>query len=166
VTSCPVSCAFSCAASPDGRRRSLDPGPYRPVSPTPTRNGPHPQRETSNSQETCNASLRSTTRCARPDGTLNSKQKQKATWRGGYWAATHNVGNRGGRGVVIAIKKHLQTWDAHPAHRQGRHGARAAHYLNLPNSRPLITGSTPRQETHLQNKRARPRVRLALAHAE
>jgi hypothetical protein len=97
---------------------------------------------------------------------LNNKKAERlgSPGAGGYshWAATHNV-KPGGRGVVIAIKKHLADLGRPSAHRQGRHGARAAHYLNLPNSRPLITGSTPRQETHLQNKRSATRVRLALA---
>jgi hypothetical protein len=63
---------------------------------------------------------------------LNNKQKQKAgfTWRLGLLPLGRHPQRRqpGGRGVVIAIKKHLADLGRPSAHRQGRHGARAAHY--------------------------------------
>jgi exonuclease III/ribonuclease HI len=105
---------------------------------------------------------------------LNNKQKQKG-WvhlaLGGYshWAATHNVGNRGGRGVVIAIKKHLADL-GRPIRRTDKDDmGRVLHItLNLPNSRPLgITGVYAPAGNSPPEQEERDRVyALALAHAE
>jgi hypothetical protein len=60
--------------------------------------------------------------------------------------------------------KPRQTLETSSGTRTKTPGARLHITLNLPTTTG-ITGSTPRQETHLQNKR-RDRTSLALAHAE
>jgi hypothetical protein len=99
---------------------------------------------------------------------LNNKQKQKAgfTWRLGLLPLGRHPQRRqpGGRGVVIAIKKHLADLGRPSAHRQGRHGARAAHYLNL-----QFTPTRHHRVYAPAGNSSRTRMtasRLALAHAE
>jgi hypothetical protein len=100
---------------------------------------------------------------------LNNKQKQKGSpgaWGYSHWAATHNVGNRGSRRRDCHKETPGRPGTPHPRTDKDDMGRVLHITLNLPTTPLGITGSTPRQETQLQNKRSDRVYALALAHAE